>query len=220
MRGKICCFTTLEFICSVFAVFLAVAQPHAGDAVPTWTSKVAFFALLPMGNWDKQQNQVSPWSISSDWVHYLFLSSLKFSYSTLIIISENEICLKSFLIEAGFLNLPMNAHAKCGSLCVFVLGAHPGSWSRQHSPRSRLHRHRSMKGGCTVRWSCSWWSLFLSPPACKSESSWCGLNTKQSNTVKCLDTTEVMVEVRVRGDTNWSYWIHLICSNCVFTFSS
>lgn len=66
MRGKICWLTTLEFICSVFAVFLAVAQPHAGDAVPTWTSKVALLTLLPMGNWAKQQNQVSPLGISDD----------------------------------------------------------------------------------------------------------------------------------------------------------
>lgn len=186
MRGKICWFTTLEFICSVFAVFLAVAQPHTGDAVPAWTSEVAFLALLPMGNWDEQQNQVSPLSISNDWGHYLFLSSHWISYSTVIIISENEICLKSFLIEAGFLNPSLNVHAECASLRVFVLGAHPGSWSRRHSLRSRLPRHRSMMGGCTARWSCSWWNLFLSPPACKSESSRCGLNTKHSTTIIVL----------------------------------
>lgn len=219
MRGKISWFTTLEFICSVFTVFLAIAQPHTGDAVPTWTSKVAFFALLPVGNWDKQQNQVSPLSISSDWGHYLFLSSLRISYFTVIIISENEICLKSFLIEAGFLNLSLNAHAKCRSLCVFVMGAHLGSWSRQHSPHSRLHHRRSMKGGCTVRWSCSWWNLFLSPPACKSESSRCGLNTKQSNTVSVLLQWkwwwrwgwEGQYSIWSVTSTDSSYWIHLTC---------
>lgn len=156
MRGKICQFTTLEFICSVFTVFLAIAQPHARDAVSTWTSKVAFLALLPMGNWDEQQNQVSSLSISNDWGHYLFLSSLWISYSTFIIISENAICLKSFLIVARLLNLSLNAHAKCVSLCVFVLGAHLGNCSHQRSLHSRLHHRRSMRGGCTVRWSCSW----------------------------------------------------------------
>lgn len=118
MRGKICRFTTLEFICSVFAVFLAVTQPHAGDAVPTWTGKVAFLALLPMGNCHEQQNQVSLWGINNDWGHYLFLSSLWIPHSTVIIISKNDICLKSILIEDGFLNLFLNAHAKCVCRCV------------------------------------------------------------------------------------------------------
>lgn len=66
MRGEICSFTTLEFICSVFTVFLAVAQPHTGDAVPAWTGKVAFLALLPVGNWDEKQNRQSPPGISDD----------------------------------------------------------------------------------------------------------------------------------------------------------
>ncbi|TNN88753.1 hypothetical protein EYF80_001085 [Liparis tanakae] len=38
-------------------VLLAVAQPHAGDAVPTRTSKVALLALLPVGNWEEQHNR-------------------------------------------------------------------------------------------------------------------------------------------------------------------
>lgn len=180
MRGKFCWLTTLEFICSVFTVFLAVTQPNAGDAVPTWTSKVALLTLLPMGNWDKQQNQVSPVGFRDDWGQYLFLSSLWISYSTVIIISENEISLKCFLTEAGILTSVPECTCK---MCVFVLVAHSGSWSHQHSLRSRSHHHRSMRGGCTVRWSCSWWNLFLSPPACKSESSRCGLNTKHSTTI-------------------------------------
>lgn len=185
MGGKICWFTTLEFICSVFAVLLAVAQPNAGDAVPARTSKVALLALLPMGNYDAQQNQVSPLGVSDDWGHYLLLSSLWISDSTVIITSENEICLKSSLIEDGFLNLhTQNSASVC--VCVFALAAHPGSWSRRRSLRSRWRRHRSTLGGCTVRWSCSRWNLFLSPPACKSESSRCGLNTKHSTTITAL----------------------------------
>lgn len=54
---KKCWFTALEFVRSVLAVFLAVAQPHAGDAVPAWTGKVAFVALLPVGNWERTTKQ-------------------------------------------------------------------------------------------------------------------------------------------------------------------
>lgn len=58
MQDKICWFTTLEFICSILAVLLTVTQPHAGNAVATWTGKVSLFALLPVGNWEKQQSRV------------------------------------------------------------------------------------------------------------------------------------------------------------------
>jgi len=121
MRGKICSPTTLEFICSIFTVFLAIAQPNTRNAVPTWTSKVALLAFLPMRNWNIQQNQVSPVGILDEWSHYLLLSSVWISCSTAIIISENEISLKSFLIEAGFLDVPLKARAKCASLSLLTL---------------------------------------------------------------------------------------------------
>lgn len=75
MQDDICLFTTLEFICSIFTVFLTVAQPHAGDAVPTWTSEVAFLALLPMGDWEKQQNHAGPLALAMIEV-IIFSSSL------------------------------------------------------------------------------------------------------------------------------------------------
>lgn len=43
-------FTALELVRSVFTVLLTVTQPHAGDAVATWTGKVSLLALLAMGN--------------------------------------------------------------------------------------------------------------------------------------------------------------------------
>lgn len=83
------------------------------------------------------------------------------------------------------------------NVCFWVCaGAHPGSWSHQHSPHSRLNRHRSTRSGCKVLWSCSWWNLFLSPPAYRSESSRCGLNAKHSTTTTVV-TMEGMVEVKV-----------------------
>lgn len=70
-------------------------------------------------------------------------------------------------------------------MCVFVRAcAHPGSWSRQRSRRNHWRHRRSTRRGCTARWSCSWWNLFLSLPACKSESSRCGLNTKHRSTTR------------------------------------
>ena len=74
----------------------------------------------------------------------------------------------------------------CVCVCVCVCCAHPGNWSHPRSRRSRLHRHRSTTGGCTARWSCSWWNLSPSPPACGSASSRCGLNTKHSTTTMVL----------------------------------
>lgn len=108
--------TTLEFICSIFTVFLAITEPNTRNTVPTWTSKVAFLTLLPMGNWGIQQNQVITLGICNHSGHYHFLSSLWISCSTGIIISGNEFCLEYFLTEAGFLDLPLNEQAKFVSL--------------------------------------------------------------------------------------------------------
>lgn len=44
--------TTLELISSILTVLLAIAEPDAGDAVPTGARKVALVTPGPMGYWN------------------------------------------------------------------------------------------------------------------------------------------------------------------------
>lgn len=87
-----------------------------------------------------------------------------------------------FKLELAFLTCLWFYRKKNLSLCA----AHPGSWSHLRSLRSHLHHRRSMMNGCTAKWSCRWWNPFLSPPACKSKSNLCGLNTKHITRVTAL----------------------------------
>lgn len=108
-------FTTLEFIRSIFTVLLTIAEPHTGNAAPTWTSKVAFVTPLPMGNWESKKTRLILWALAAAEVIILSISLI-----------ENKICLSTFV--GGFLNLSECVHRMCfyvswDSLWQFVSSA-------------------------------------------------------------------------------------------------
>lgn len=50
--------TTLELICTIFTILLAITKPHTGDAVPAGAGEVAFCTFLPVGDCGSQRKYV------------------------------------------------------------------------------------------------------------------------------------------------------------------